>query len=240
MIRSQSMQGLELIELCRGERGNALSAAFVEQLGQAFGAAQCRQGAHLIAIRAEGAHFSTGFDLSDFDTCPEAELQMRFVRVEMLLAQVWLARVPVAVFAHGRTWGAGADLFCAASERWAHADASFRFPGAQFGLVLGTRRLAARVGPDTARRWIETGAHIGAAEALAAGLVTRIAEPAEFADFVEHRPMRLDAFTRAAIYDASGGTREINDDLAHLVRSAARPGLKERIAAYRRSLPVKS
>jgi enoyl-CoA hydratase/carnithine racemase len=234
MIRTRASQGLQSIALARGEKGNALNAELVAALSQAFSAAQADPEARLVALSADGASFSTGFDLSDMDTCSEAVLVDRFIRVELLLAQVWASHTPVIAFAHGRTWGAGADLFCAAGDRWAKADATFRFPGAQFGLVLGTRRLAARVGRDVARRWVETGATIGADEALAAGLVGRIGTEDEFWNFAGSRPMRLDAPTRSAVYGASDSQHDLDGDLASLVRSLMRPGLKLRIDAYRR------
>ena len=43
--------------------------------------------------------------------------------------------------ATGRAWGAGADLFASCDIRACTPDASFRFPGTAFGIVLGTRRL---------------------------------------------------------------------------------------------------
>jgi hypothetical protein len=48
--------------------------------------------------------------------------------------------------AQGGCFGAGADIVAACGTAVAAADAKFRMPGWKFGLALGTRRLAVRVG----------------------------------------------------------------------------------------------
>jgi enoyl-CoA hydratase len=136
--------------------------------------------------------------------------------------------------AHGRNFGAGVDLIGACARRVASADATFRMPGLRFGLVLGTRRFALQVGGDRARDILQESKTFGAEEALRIGFVTRVAEATEWPALIAHAAeasaalasgpqARLVAATRADTRDA---------DLAELVRSAAAPGLKSRIAAY--------
>ena len=104
-----------------------------------------------------------------------------------------------------------------------------RFPGAQFGIVLGTRRLAERIGAGPARRLVIEGGQLDAQAALVAGLVTAVGQ-----SFNAIEP-RVDASTARAVRAAS--RRDAPDaDLAALVRSAAVPGLKARIQAYRQQL----
>src|SRR3546814_5165189 len=50
--------------------------------------------------------------------------------------------------------GAGADMFVACQRRIVVGEAAFRFPGAAFGLVLGTGRLARLVGSASACDWV--------------------------------------------------------------------------------------
>ncbi|MFX8308781.1 enoyl-CoA hydratase-related protein, partial [Acinetobacter baumannii] len=92
----------------------------------------------------------------------EGDLLLRFVRIEALLQRVHGAGVATLAVATGRTWGAGADLFAACDRRLAFADASFAFPGSGFGLVLGTARLAGRIGDAAARRLLLDGSVIDA------------------------------------------------------------------------------
>jgi enoyl-CoA hydratase len=238
-------EGIAWIELDRPARGNALSAQMVETLLGAMRIACSDASVHTIAFAASGRHFCTGFDLGGLEDIGEGELLLRFVRVETLLDAVWRAPVRTVAIATGRAWGAGADLFAACDLRIAAADASFRFPGAAFGIVLGTRRLAERVGTERARQWVTTGATLDADTAAAAGLASRIAAPADgsttfdaWREALADGPA-VDRETLAALRAASrpaggpGGDALADADLASLVRSAARPGLKARILAYR-------
>ena len=108
-----------------------------------------------------------------------------------------------------------------------------QYLGAGFGLALGTRRLALRVGADAARDLVATGRRIELDEAAGLGLVTRTPG----ADAVEAEleslaaTLAIDRETVARI-----NTLTVPDtraaDMANLVASAARPGLKTRITAY--------
>ncbi|WP_295529596.1 enoyl-CoA hydratase/isomerase family protein [uncultured Pseudacidovorax sp.] len=232
------------LRLMRPERGNALSATLVARLHEAVMDASAEPQLRLLVLSGEGRHFCTGFDLSALDAETDDSLLARFTRVELLLQAVHAAPFPTLALAQGRTMGAGADLFAACSERWIVGDASFAFPGAAFGLVLGTTRLAGQVGPALASAWIEGGAVIDAAAALAAGLATRHIEATQLASAMaalQARGARLDLPTQRAIHAAVGAARRPRgdegdaQDLARLVRSAARPGLRQRIAAYRQA-----
>ena len=146
------------------------------------------------------------------------------MRIETLLARLWHAPLRTVALAQGRAWGAGADLFVACEQRVALPGASFRFPGAQFGIVLGTRRLAERIGTDAARAAVIGGLELDAEAALRCGLACA-AQVSPFEPRVDAATARaLRAATRADHRDA---------DLAALVRSAAEPGLRERVIAYR-------
>jgi len=230
------------LQLHRPEVGNALSAALVQALTDAVDAATLDAGVRLLVLSGAGRHFCTGFDLSDLDRETDDSLLARFTRVELLLQAVHAAPFATLALAHGRTMGAGADLFAACGDRWIVGDASFAFPGAGFGLVLGTARLTELVGAPHAAAWIEGGQPIDADQALACGLATRRIETAQMDAELDRwgaRVNRLDAPTQRAIQAAiAAGRRPRGDagdaqDLARLVRSAARPGLRDRIAAYR-------
>jgi enoyl-CoA hydratase/carnithine racemase len=228
------------LTLQRPDKGNALSDSLVAALAEAFDDAR-RACPRLLVLEGAGPHFCTGFDLSALEAETDATLLARFVRVERLLQAVWTAPFPTLALAQGRVTGAGADLFCACSQRWIVGDAKFSFPGAGFGLVLGTGRLADAVGAAHAQRWVMGGGLVSADEALATGLATQRVAAAggeEFAAWLR-TVQRLDDETHAAIHEATEGARRPRgsagdaQDMARLERSAARPGLKDRITAYR-------
>lgn len=214
------------LTLARPERGNALAPALVESLLDAVLQAPADATLHTLVLRAEGRHFCSGLDLSDLDSTGDADWLWRLVRIETLLDALWRCPLATVALAQGRAWGAGADLFAACERRVAAPDASFRFPGAQFGIVLGTRRLAERIGADAARALVIGGGTLGAEQAQALGLASAIGGDTELT------LPAVDAATAAAVRAAS--RRDAPDsDLAALVRSAARPGLVERMRSYR-------
>ncbi len=235
MIGTETRGGVALVTLQRADRGNALSAELVEGLHAAVDTAFAQPSLHTLVLRAEGRHFCTGFDLSDLDTSSDGDLLLRFARVEALLAALWHAPIRTVAIAQGRTWGAGADIFAACEERLACEDATFRFPGPGFGLVLGSRRLAERVGPDLARRWTIGAAQVDARTAAQARLATEVfAADADPLAALGGAPA-VSRDTAAALRRATRA--DLRDtDLAALVRSAAVPGLRARIAEYRDAL----
>lgn len=249
VVVDSAAAGVAAITLERAERGNALSVDLVDALADALGRAVADESVHTVVLRASGRHFCTGFDLSDLDGETDATLLARLVRIEMLLDMVWRAPVRTVAIGQGRIIGAGADLFAACDLRLLAPGASLRFPGAGFGIVLGTRRLARRVGDATALRWVGEAATITADEAVATGLASGFVESAESAACVEAlngaAPSGAPAPIPAALAELSVDRRTfaalrraVRDDLADadlgaLVRSAARAGLKARIEAYR-------
>lgn len=221
-----------VLTLARPQRGNALSVELVEALLAQVRHVLADPALDLLVLRGEGPHLCTGFDLSDLAASSEADLLQRFVRVEELLQAVWTAPIRTVAVASGRTWGAGADLFAACEVRLATPDTTFRFPGARFGIVLGTRRLAARVGGDTARRWVLDSAQADAQQAQQAGLVTALVTPGDTAEaWRAHARGSVDRDTAAAIRRLTRDDQGARD-MAELVASAARPGLKDRMNAY--------
>lgn len=229
MLNQRLAEGVLHLELNRPAVGNALGPALVEALIQAVGDASTDAAVHSLILRGAGRHFCTGLDLSELATLSDGDLLLRLVRIETLLGMLWHAPLRTAALARGRTWGAGADLLAVCEQRVAVPGSSFRFPGAQFGIVLGTRRLAERIGADAARRLVLEGGELDAPQALAAGLVSQVAEELSLAD------LRVAAGTARAIRAATRA--DVRDaDLAALVRSAAEPGLQARIAAYRARL----
>ena len=231
-LLSTRRDGVVTLTMNRPERGNALSAELVEALLEGVNAALEDHEVHTLVLRGQGRHFCTGLDLSDLDQASDATLLWRLVRIETLLSTVWQAPKRTVAVAQGRTWGAGADLFVACEQRVALHGATFRFPGAQFGIVLGTRRLALRLGSDAARDLLTSGGEWDTAQALACGLASHAEEP-------DLQTPKVDAATgaalRAATRAAEGG--DLRDaDLAALVRSAASPGLVARVRRYVESL----
>lgn len=243
MLQTRNHQGITTLTLDRADKGNALSAALVEALIEQVSRALGDKETRALVFNANGKHFCTGFDLSGLATSSEGDLLHRFVRVEHLLQLIWSAPVRTVVLVQGRTWGAGADLFAACEVRLCTQDTTFRFPGVRFGLALGTRRLAERVGDDQARRWLLDGLEVNANDAVRAALANGFRAETGGAGELAGNAETIFAIGHEAVDRESGAairalTRrdDADRDLAELVRSASRPGLKARIERYVASL----
>lgn len=223
------------LTLRRPRRGNALDDALVAALSAAFESLARDAVLHTWILRGSGTHFCTGFDLADIDDRSDGDLLARFIRVECMLQQLARAPVRTIAVAEGRAFGAGADLFAAADLRVAGPRASFAFPGPRFGLVLGTRRLASRIGADLARRVLLEGRTLDSTEAFAAGLATLRCE-GDVEQFLEQMPAPVVDPPALTLLLQQTRVEADDADLATLVRSASRPGLVERVRAYRNSI----
>jgi len=222
--------------LARPERANALAADMVEAMLEAL---DDPSPVDVCVIRGAGRHFCAGFDLSDLADVSDGDLLWRLVRIETLLQRLWSAPFPVRVLAHGQTVGAGADLFVTGTQRVADPGARFRFPGVNFGIALGTKRLSSVIGTDAARDILLGNRSLTAEAARETDLATDVCAREEWDDRVgpsDGNSAGLASRTVSAVLDR---TRRYDDgpgDLAALVRSAAVPGLKQRILMYREGL----
>jgi enoyl-CoA hydratase/carnithine racemase len=221
------------LRLNRPQRANALSSVLVDALIEAVATAS-GDGTRLMIFEGQGGSFCSGFDLSDVDTQSDGDLALRFLRIEILLQNIYHAPMPTVALAQGRVFGAGADLFGACSVRIAAPDAKFRFPGPGFGLILGTGRLGRCIGEQAAQNWLLSGREFDAAAALDVGFATEILDPARWpahiAELGEGGP--LASSTIAAVLGVLKDDSRAKD-LAALARSVAPAGLKDRILRYR-------
>lgn len=223
------------VTLCRPEKGNSLSNEMVAALTAIVSGCH-EDGTTLLVLAGEGRHFCTGFDLGDLDNETDDTLLARFVRIELLLQALTAAPFMTLALGQGRIVGAGADIFAACKRRVLIGEARLRFPGAAFGLILGTGRLARIVSADKACEWVGSGRWITCDEAFEEGLCSAGIGEADVSQFVQNladESMRLDSVTRGGIYKAAGAGRHDAQDLQALVMSAARPGLQHRIQAFR-------
>jgi enoyl-CoA hydratase/carnithine racemase len=222
------------LTLNRPAKANSLSASLVEALINAIEYA-ATDGTRLLILEGAGNHFCAGFDFTGYHEASEGDLVLRFVRIEHLLQQIFHAPFNTLALAHGKIFGAGADLVCACSARIAAPGTTFRMPGLRFGLVLGTRRLAHRIGADAARDVLATSRTFDADAALKLGFVTQIAAQDAWRPLTDEARVAADTLTRPAL--ARLNEQTVPDtraaDMMALVESASVPGLKERIRIFR-------
>lgn len=234
-LRVERQEDGWVLTLNRPDKRNALSADLVEALIQTVSDAERRQ-VKLLVLQGEGKNFSAGFDFTDVEQHSEGDLLLRFVRIETLLQKLAYSSCATLALAHGQNFGAGVDLLAACRTRIADEQTRFRMPGLQFGLALGTRRLAQLVGEQQAYALLATSQTFDAAQALDMGFVQEICKPRDWPDRIrqaQEQAALLSVDSRRFLHELTRSDEHADADMAALVRSASAPGIKARIAAFR-------
>jgi enoyl-CoA hydratase len=231
MVKCEGL--IKRLTLNRPEKRNALSLELATELMQEVQRCET-DGTRLLVLNGAGPGFCAGFDFSQFPACSAGDLLLHFVRIEQMLQAFAHAPVDTLACVHGQTIGAGADLALACRHRVGAADTQMMFPGARFGLVLGSRRLAQCVGTDQVLGLIGGQNKIGAQQAKDLSLLTEVMAPEQWpareAQLLAH-VLATPADARAAVLRATRRDTRAQD-LHDLVQSGAVPDIKERLAAY--------
>ncbi|MEX1163394.1 MAG: enoyl-CoA hydratase/isomerase family protein [Nitriliruptor sp.] len=158
------------VTLDRPDARNAMDtemlAGLAEVLDEAAGDGTLRG----VLLTGAGGHFSAGADVRE-DTGDGRRRMELFTVVYELLTNL---PVPTAAAIEGYAVGGGAEAAAACDLRAAGEGATFRFPGARYGIPVGVARTVGLVGLGTAKDWVLSTRDVSAQEAHAAGLVQRL------------------------------------------------------------------
>ncbi len=132
---------------------------------------------------AGGKAFASGADISEFATARASAQAEEAYHTNSDSARTALLEMgkPLIAMIQGYCIGGGCATALLADMRIATPESKFGVPAAKLGVAYspeGLRRLVALVGPSVAKEIMFTGRQFSAAEALAAGLVNRLVEPA--------------------------------------------------------------
>ena len=213
---------------------NALTSEMVELMISGLAEAVDR-GTKLVIIKGEGRAFSAGFDLSNIDKQSDADLLYRFVRIEQLLQILYQLPITSLALVKGKCFGAAADIVSVCKHRIACPESSFRMPGLQFGIVLGTRRLAKLIGADKANEFLETSKIFSADEGLKSKFLTEINLEENWPQIIQNitkNATNLSLDSKVNLLKEIRDDSQLDNDLATLVRSAMQPGLAKRIQDF--------
>ena len=172
--------------LNRPEALNTMHAVFWRELDQVLTQLHGNNDARVLVISSTGKHFSAGMALETFngaismdDQSPEGRaavfdvlgnLQSTFTKLETL-------RIPVVVALHGGCIGGAVDMVTACCVRYCSADSFFCIQEINIGMVadVGTlQRLPKLIPLAIVKEMAYTGRRLGAARALACGLVNEV------------------------------------------------------------------
>ncbi len=152
---------------------NALGHAVRAGLVEALAAAKTNAAVNAIVIACAGRTFCAGADITEFGKPPKApSLQDVIIDIEN-------AGKPVVAAVHGTTLGGGLELAMACHARIAAPGTRLGLPEVKLGILPGgggTQRLPRLIGPVKAVERIISGEPMAAQQALADGLIAKIAE----------------------------------------------------------------
>ncbi|WP_314963590.1 3-hydroxyacyl-CoA dehydrogenase NAD-binding domain-containing protein [Bradyrhizobium cosmicum] len=152
---------------------NALSSAVCGGILQCVKAAIADPQVKAIVLTCAGRTFIVGGDITEFDKPPKP------AGWDELLASLESSPKPIVAAIHGNALGGGLELALVCHFRVATKDAKLGLPEVKLGFLPGgggTQRLPRAVGPELAVKMIVGGDPIGAADALANGLIEEIVD----------------------------------------------------------------
>ncbi|TMB08061.1 MAG: enoyl-CoA hydratase/isomerase family protein, partial [Deltaproteobacteria bacterium] len=186
LVTSRREGALLYVALERPEKRNAIHRELLLALVDAIAAAEREPDVRAVVVYGEGPVFSAGVDFGMLtgDIAGERALPFRTLIGDMqaALSRLEALEKPVVGALHRYVPGLALELALAFDLRVATADAELGLPEVRVGLVPdvgGTTRLVRTVGYAKAKELILTGRMIGAAEALAIGLVNQVVPPGE-------------------------------------------------------------
>jgi enoyl-CoA hydratase len=170
--------GVATLILDRTEARNALNRAMCDDIVAATTAARADAAVRLLLIRGAGPVFCAGADLKERGDMTADQVRARRLAAYAAYNAIESLPMPVIAVVHGAAIGSGAEIAAACDFVIATPQAFFATPESLRGTVGATQRLPRILGKPLAKDMMFTGRRLGAEEARAAGLVTRIIEAA--------------------------------------------------------------
>ena len=178
-VRSERRGGLGIWTIDRPDRRNALSRSVVREIGRlAREAAGDRTLRAVILTGAGGQAFCAGADLKERQGMGEEEVRDFLSLYRVCFRDLDRLDKPVIAAIDGVAFGGGLELALACDFRIASRGAQIGLTETSLGIIPGaggTQRLVREIGASRAKELIVFARRIDAGEALALGVVNRLA-----------------------------------------------------------------
>jgi 2-(1,2-epoxy-1,2-dihydrophenyl)acetyl-CoA isomerase len=195
-------------------RLNALDEAALGELAEAYAeAAAARVGA--VLLRGEGRAFCAGRDISRVDPATDDATGYLAGVVTPVLRQIDGFPAPTFAMATGACLGVGLGLLVASDVVYVADTAKIGSPFANLGATLdsgGHALFFERLGAHRTLDLIYTGELMSGAEAVAAGLFSRVVPAAELLDFTRERVHRVSLGATEAFRASKALVHELRDE----------------------------
>ena len=178
-VRLEVSDGVGVLRLDRPPV-NAMNVELQDQLGARATEAAERDDVRAVVVYGGPRAFAAGADIKEMAAMSHADMLARAQPLQEALNAVATIPKPVVAAIAGPALGGGCELALATDVRMCAEGAKLGQPEILLGIIPGaggTQRLARLIGPARAKELIFTGQIIGAAQALAIGLVDRVVPP---------------------------------------------------------------
>lgn len=174
IVNTSNADGVAVIELNLPEKRNAMGVAMLEGILEALDQARSDDAVRAVVITGAGGTFSAGADVTEKVDADGAVERMRLF--SRMYEHVTEFPKPTVAAVDGHCIGGGVEVAAGCDLRIATKQAKFKFPGALFGIPVGTARLEALVGLSHAKDLLMTARTFDAEEAHRIGFVNRLVE----------------------------------------------------------------
>lgn len=162
---------LHVLTMDRPGARNAMDTALLAELLDALDEAESDPEVRGLLLTGAGGTFSAGADVRE--RAQDGGQRSREL-ITAVYERLTLLRIPTAAAVEGYAVGGGAEAAAACDLRVAAQGATFRFPGAIYGIPIGVARTIGQVGLSTAKDWVLSSRDVPASEAYRSGFVQRL------------------------------------------------------------------
>jgi enoyl-CoA hydratase/carnithine racemase len=202
VLRDIDARGVVRLTLNRPNAFNSLSEGMLAALQAELDAIARDDAARVVVLAGTGKAFCAGHDLKEMRAEPSLDYyQKLFAQCTQVMLAIQRLPVPVIARVHGIATAAGCQLVAMCDLAVASRDARFAVSGVNLGLFCSTPSVALsrNLSRKAAFEMLVTGGFISAEEAMAKGLVNRVADPDKLDEAVDALVAAIVAKPRVAL-----------------------------------------
>jgi enoyl-CoA hydratase len=172
VVLREVREGVAFLRMNRPEKRNAFNRELSLAVAGLMEELEADEAVRAVVLTGSGESFSAGADMTE--ALSSVESGGRGDGMAQAVVRVATFAKPIIAAINGYAFGGGAVLAVSCDIRIASERASFRFPGAAYGLVVGGSQLPRIVGAAKAKELIFTARTVDAQEAERIGLVNQV------------------------------------------------------------------
>ena len=202
VLHSRDARGAVTLTLNRPQAFNSLSEELLAALQKELDAVAADDSARVVVLAAAGKAFCAGHDLKEMRATPSlGYYEKLFKQCAEVMLSVQRLPVPVVAKVQGIATAAGCQLVAMCDLAVAASTARFAVSGVNLGLFCSTPgvALSRNLGRKAAFEMLVTGEFISAEQALAKGLINRVADSDRLDAEVESLVASIVAKPRVAV-----------------------------------------